>query len=544
MERYNDTFREEFRHGSARWVTQGELSRAGLLSSSGPQLGYWKSAYSTTPVRLESDASIITIAGAGSGKMRDLLGYVLCNTPDQRMLVLDPRGEGAAISGHVHAPNGEPAFNFNPARMPFLPHHACNPLDVLKPDSPTFHADATFILEALIAITGSDNGKFFEERARAWATAITIDETEAEGGISLPSLKRALDTIESDSNAWAARLERMLASRHANVRRTAAEMLTKQQDSPREFGSVMSTIYNGFSFLDDPVLMASLENPDFSLAELTNPTRSSKIFLNIPADFLMQWSPLVRLFFTVSMLYKSRTPSSPRVLLLVDEAGQLGRFDALLRAFTFGRGMGVRAWALFQDIGQIERNYGAPAVQSFLGSAQTRQFFGVRDFATAKLVSDMLGTETREYNDEPRQQEARHQKDAAFRAIFEEDADPFDAARDYAHYERKELYRTKQSRPLMTPEEVLALPEDRQVLFVSGKNLPPILAWKYPYYTRREMAGLYLNNPYHPPADKVRVRGLLMSHWADIVTEPVPKNYAPFPQHQDGVRRYVQGYRL
>ena len=230
------------------------------------------------------------------------------------------------------------------------------------------------------------------------------------------------------------------------------------------------------------------------------------------------------------------------MLLLVDEAGQLGRFDTLLRAFTYGRGAGVRAWALFQDTGQIVRNFGASALQSFLGSAQTRQFFGVRDHETAKLVSGMLGTETREYDDEPRQQEARRRKDAAFRSMFTEDADPFDAARDYADFARAEAHRTKQPRLLMTPEEVLALPEDRQVLFVAGKNTPPILAWKYPYFTRREMAGRYLNNPYHPPADKVRVRGFFRSKWADVVTEPVPEKYASFPQHSDGFRRYVKGY--
>ena len=73
--------------------------------------------------------------------------------------------------------------------------------------------------------------------------------------------------------------------------------------------------------------------------------------------------------------------------MIIDEVGQLGNFDALLRSFTFGRGAGVRAWALFQDAGQITRNSGPTGLQGFMGSAALRQFFGVRDYQTAQMVS-------------------------------------------------------------------------------------------------------------------------------------------------------------
>ena len=242
------------------------------------------------------------------------------------------------------------------------------------------------------------------------------------------------------------------------------------------------------------------------------------------------------------MLYKSRAPQSERVLLLVDEAGQLGKFETLLRAFTYGRGAGVRAWAIFQDVGQIVRNFGQPALQGFLGSAQMRQFFGVRDFETAKLVSSMLGSETLEYDDTLKQDLARQKKHEAVRNVMR-GADPFEAGREYAHYARVAEHRTKQARSLMTPEEVLDMPEDRQIIFISGKNLKPIYAAKYPYYTRPEMAGHYLANPYHPPLDAVPIAGRLGTSWARIVTEPVPGKFASFPQYRAGVWSYVKGYK-
>ena len=243
----------------------------------------------------------------------------------------------------------------------------------------------------------------------------------------------------------------------------------------------MGEIYATLSFLDDPTLLASLEDGDFSLADLCDAYRPAKIFLNIPAEYLSIWSSLLRLFFVVTMLYKARHPDAPRVMLIVDEAGQLGHFEALLRAFTYGRGAGVRAWAIFQDIGQIIRNFGAPALQGFLGSAQMRQFFGVRDYQTAQLISDMLGMQTLSYDDALRQREAQRQRRQVLEQVWN-GADPFEAAFEFAHHSRNAKERTKQARRLMTPDEILAMPEDRQILFISGKNLPPVYGWKYPYY--------------------------------------------------------------
>jgi len=531
-------FNEEFRYGSAGWADEDAIRAAGLFKPGGPQIGYWRKR----PLHLAGDAPMITIGGAGSGKLRDLLAYVICKSPGQRFLTLDPRGELGAISIHVHAANDEYAWFWNPLGLCGLPQHRCNPLDILKLDAPTFHGDCAFIAEGFIAFTGGD-GHYFELRARDWICNLMKSRVEMMGSTSLPDLYRVINSIEGDNQAWADQLEAMLKSRFESVRRTAAEMLTKQQDTPKEFGAVMGEIYAHLAFLDDPVLRASLEQPDFSLQALCDPARVSKIFLNIPAEYLGIWSPLVRLLFSVAILYKARVPQRERIMLLVDEAGQLGKFEALLRAFTYGRGAGVRAWAIFQDDGQIARNFGQPAMQSFFGSAQLRQFFGVRDYQTARLVSNMLGSETLEYDDALQQEEARRRKWETVKEVFS-GGDPFAAAYDYAHYQQQAGHRTKQARLLMAPDEVLAMPEDRQVLFISGRNLKPVYAWKYPYFTRREMAGLYLPNPYHPPIDSVPIAGIFGTGRARIVTEDVPERFASFPQYQGGTWSYVKGHKL
>lgn len=532
---------EEYRFGSARWADEVELRHAGLLGQTGPQVGYWN----RTLMCFESDAPMITIGGAGSGKTRDLLAYVVCNSPGQRMAVIDPRGELSAISMVAHAMHGEYVYNWNPMGIAGLPGLSCNPLDILDQNSPNFHADCKFIAESLIPLSGSSGGHYFELRGREWLEGLLKHAVELRGCVTLINLVEIINSIETDTNIWADWLTSMLASKFDSVRRAAGEMLTKQQDSPKEFGSILGELYAHTGFLNDPALQQSLTGDGFSLSTLTDRERVAKLFFNVPAEYLSLWSPLLRLFFTVIMLYKSRQPDAPRVLLLVDEAGQLGRFEALLRAFTFGRGAGIRAWAIFQDTGQIVRNFDRSALSGFLGSAQFRQFFGVRDYETAQLVSNMLGQETLPFNDDVKQSDARLRQGKIISSVLD-GHDPFQAAAEYQHLQRTASHRSKQQRALVTPDEVLAMPEDKQILFIAGKNLPPIYANKYPYFSRiasRVMQGKYLPNPYHPPVDKIKVPTWYGGKWVRVITEPVPEVFADHPQYRSGQWSYLAGYK-
>ncbi|WP_417681686.1 type IV secretory system conjugative DNA transfer family protein [Roseibium sp.] len=531
-------FNEEFRFGSAHWAELHELRRAGLFHPKGPQIGY----FGARSLYLDGDAPMITIGGAGSGKLRDDLAYAVCNSRGQRMAILDPRGEISRISMIAHTANGEHAYNWNPMGIAGLPGQSCNPLAILDIRSPNFHADCQFIAESLIPASHSSNGRYFELRAQEWFGGILTYEVERNGKVSLPAMVRVINKIEADPQAWASYIESMLASHFAHVRRIAGEMLVKQQDTPKEFGSILGEIYANTAFLNDPALLAALEGDGFDLSVLSDPRRVAKIFFNVPAEYLSLWSPVLRLFFTVIMLLKSRDPSGPRILLLVDEAGQLGHFEALLRSYTYGRGAGIRTWAIFQDIGQIQRNYGAPALQGFLGSAQMRQFFGVRDYETARLISSMLGTETLSYDDTLKQSEARLQRQEALtQVIF--GADPMEVAHKISHYSHASTSRTKQQRPLMSADEIMDMPEDEQIIFISGKDLPPIRANKYPYFTRKEMAGKYLPNPYHPPTDRVRIAKWFGMGWAKVITEPAPYSVRDFPQCRNGLWSYVEGFK-
>ena len=232
------------------------------------------------------------------------------------------------------------------------------------------------------------------------------------------------------------------------------------------------------------------------------------------------------------MTLKARNRGSRQILLLIDEAAQLGKFDELKSAFTFGRGSGAITWAIFQDLGQIEANFGRAGIQTFLSSAAMRQFFGVRDMTTANVISQMCGFETLEYDDAGRQADADHHMMGQINAVLD-GADPFETAQHMAHFQEASVRRSKIRRELIAGSEVLGMAEDEAITFLSGKNLPPIYHNKYPYYERLE-AGQFYPNLNYPPIDRITVRGFLGKKTIPVRRVSVPENMRHFPQYQDG----------
>lgn len=530
-------FNEQYRFGSAGWADERQMRDSGLFARRGLPIGF----LGHRRLHLEGDAPLITFGGAGVGKLTTVIGHLMCTVKDRSMIVLDPRGEIAATFMPALARHGIEAFLWNPYRLHGLPSHHCNPLDPIDPRKPTFHADCKLAARALVAVTSKSEGKYFEQRGSGWVEAIIKFDAEVFGQTNLANLMRVINVVEGDLANWATFLEAMRTSAFEDVRRTAGEMITKQQDSPREFGSVMGEIYASLSFLDDPVLRASLENPDFSLADVCNSSSPKIVFLMIPAEYLHQSAACLRQFFTACMLYKSRAPGSRRLLMLIDEAAQLGAFHALQQLYTYGRGIGIQPWTFWQDIGQITHNFGAGGTDTFMASAQMRQFLGTRDYNTARLISNMLGTETLEYNDTRQQEEASRQKRLAVQRALQGE-DMLTAMMEAAHFSKASQMRTKQARKLLTEDEVLSLGVDKQILFLSGKEPLAVLSDRRPYFECPELAGLYLPNPYHPPYDRVRIATRWGSRDARVIREAVPQKFSSYAQYRNGSWAYVEGY--
>ena len=125
-------------------------------------------------------------------------------------------------------------------------------------------------------------------------------------------------------------------------------------------------------------------------------------------------------------------------------------------------GYGLQLWPILQDVHQLRAAYDQRA-GTFLSNAGALQMFGVNDHETARLVSDLLGQETKVFQTSSRALDA----EATGVTLGEQHA----GAR--AAHPRRGAQRA----------------QDAELLFLAGRR--PILAAKLRYHQDREFAGLF-----------------------------------------------------
>jgi type IV secretion system protein VirD4 len=89
----------------------------------------------------------------------------------------------------------------------------------------------------------------------------------------------------------------------------------------------------------------------------------------------------------------SRGPLDPRLLLALDEAGNVFRYPRLPHLLTTARGNGIQLLLIYHDLAQVEHLYGGRQVaRTVISNAKMRMLLpGVGDLDTLRYWSDLLG---------------------------------------------------------------------------------------------------------------------------------------------------------
>ena len=146
-------------------------------------------------------------------------------------------------------------------------------------------------------------------------------------------------------------------------------------------------------------------------------------------------------------------------LFLLDEFAALGPLEVVERAMGLMAGYGLQLWPILQDMSQLKDTYGDRA-GTFIANAGVQQVFGVNDFETAKWLSQMISQET---------------------AGFQTDS--------FKPGDGPSFSNNLTGRDLLTPDEIMQLPPDRQLLRVQGQATA--IAQKLRYYADSEFAGRF-----------------------------------------------------
>ncbi|MEP2985728.1 MAG: type IV secretory system conjugative DNA transfer family protein [Roseibium sp.] len=450
-------------HGSARFASRKELKKLqggyGLLIGRNPGTGRL--------LRYDGPAHLITLAPTRAGKG---VGTVIPNLlgVDRSVLVIDPKGENARIAGEARRRLGT-THVLDPFEVSSHPSACYNPLDQLTPDSLDLGEDAASLTEALVMDPpGQVTEAYWNEEAKAILGGLIMFCVchEDHDRRSLATVREYLTLPPEKLRAL---LELMQDSDAAGglIARTANRFLGK---ADREAASVLSNAQRHTHFLDSPRIAKCMARSDFHFSDLRH--RITSVFLVLPPNRMDAYSRWLRLLVSQALQDISRDAEavtgaqevsqrlSTPTLFLLDEFAALGRLEAVERAMGLMAGYGLQLWPILQDMSQLKDLYGDRA-NTFIANAGVQQVFGVNDFETAKWLSQMIGQET---------------------TGFQTDS--------FKPGDNPSFSNNLTGRDLLTPDEIMQMPPNVQLLRVQGQ--PSALAQKLRYYADPEFQGLFV----------------------------------------------------
>lgn len=167
--------------------------------------------------------------------------------------------------------------------------------------------------------------------------------------------------------------------------------------------------------------------------------RQIVLFVMSPLSHMRDFAPVVSLLNYGLMEAAKREPSGHPLHIVGEEALNY-RFNDLASDMETMRGLKLSADFYIQSFSGLERKIGREAAASVESYSDIKIYAGLTSYARAKHVSDMLAEET------------IRRQDYSFKA----------EVRDIGVSSRE------QGRPLMRPDEILAMPRDEAWVFVRG----------------------------------------------------------------------------
>ena len=444
------------------------------------------------PILMLGEGHLMTVAPTGAGKGTGCIVPALLRYPGP-VIVIDPKGENAAITARRRRELGHEVVVIDPMGITDLPSASLNPLDLIDIDGPYAVDRAMSVVETLAPAglgNNSNDGDYWRERGATLVLGVILHVLA-----DLPREDRHLGTVQrlvsqamSETALYVRATEGQPKAEEALVDTVLYGLEASRNPEAARIGSMLrmgavSTLGGILSFAQSIVsvfragaIETSLRTTSFDLNAVVAGAPLS-IYLVLPPHMLGSHGRLLRLWVQALMtLISSRNSRPPQsTLFILDEAAQLGPFDALRTAVTLMRGYGVQTWSFWQDSSQLVTLY-PKDWQSMVNNCRTVQCFGANTLLAARSMAEIVG---------------------------------------YAG-----------------PERLLDLEDHEMLLQLSGDI--PVIARLPNYLTDEAFKGLYDPNPYHDPARPVVGPGSIVTRVfrrASTETPPAPPDPAlPDPE--------------
>lgn len=334
----------------------------------------------------------------GTGKGTRFLMPNLLTIRDRSILVIDPKGELAAVTADYRRTVGDVVM-LNPFDVLGLGSAGFNPLAALNSGSDNFFDDAAALGEALIKIEGKD--PHWPESAQGLIVALIMwEKLQNRDKANLENVRRMLTEAEKWERYTGddgKTRERLIGG----LRFTAGQMVEKGgyeiaslagrfTEDTNEMASVRSTADTQTRWILSKPMRDDLTKPGVDFAKLKE--TPTTVYVILPAERMRTHSVWLRLVI-VSALRALYRPGGLRTLFMIDEMPALGHLGPLEDAFGLVRGYRVQIAGICQDLAQLKALY-KERWESFLANAGVVQGFTPNDLTTADWISRRAGQTT------------------------------------------------------------------------------------------------------------------------------------------------------
>ncbi len=452
-------------YGKSQWATRWALWRKGLTKKGGLFLGQWRLwFFFRRDLYHTGEGHAITISAPGGGKSSSVIIPVLLEAEEgSSYIVSDPSGEITAQTAEDQEKKRKGIY-LNPFFEDF------------KRDTGLDYKDTGFNPFDFI-----ENNHDLRNQADTLARYLCVTDRRAADSYFQDEGKELLSLFI----AWIVRYEpeknRKLSYLHVLLRGEAIPLLEKiiEKNDPllvhdaKKFFEIAQVKPHWMGVIAKAQLATKRYIPTSPLDIHTSKPNGFDprilkqedvvVYVLLPSHHLKanaSWMNLVMGLIGESI---GKAGTARPVYMLLDELPALGYLPDLCSHMEQYRKAGLRAWLFTQTVEAMsgEDMYGATGFKNILGLCTIKQIFNIRQYETAKTVSDICGKTTK----------SGHSLNA----------------RDNESTSLVEV-------PLILPELILRLKKLEQIIIYD--NLAPIKARLVPYFTRSHWAKRTNPNPY------------------------------------------------
>ena len=434
----------------------------------------------------------------GTGKGTRFLIPNLLSSVGKSILVIDPKGENAAVTAAYRHRAGNDVKILDPFGVlheavkdsedhRYLIDHGLttsvgfNPLALLDPTSPKFYDDAAALGEALIKIEGKD--PHWGESAQGLLVALMMWEKLQRGPqANLENVRAALTQADEFEEVLVkGKIDRKELVKGLSV--TAADMVMEGSyeitslaarftEKTNELASVRSTADTQTRWILSPPMRADLKKDGIDFRRLKDGDRPTTVYVILPAERMRTHSVWLRLLI-VSALRALYRPGGRRTLFLIDEMPALGHLAPLEDAFGLIRGYRVQIAGICQDLNQLKALY-KERWESFLANAGFVLGLTPNDMTTASWMSKRAGVAT---------------------MLAESSSKSFSPDRGQSS---QSTSWQQISRPVYLPQEMMGFAEGTGMVWIAGMA-NGIRFFAPPYWKIEQAKQRASSNPYYAP---------------------------------------------